>query len=146
MVVRIAHSEADIETCFRIRQEVFVGEQSVPLELEQDEFDPRAFHFLVEDDGRPIAVARAVLMDQGATAKIGRVAVVKSRRGDGKFLIEAIEGSPRLAQVTKFALDAQTYAIRFYERLGYEAYGHEFLDAGILHQHMIKRRAPIRAA
>ncbi|WP_374058418.1 GNAT family N-acetyltransferase [Marinitenerispora sediminis] len=33
-------------------------------------------------------------------------------------------------------LHAQTHALDFYARLGYTAYGAEFMDAGIPHRHM----------
>lgn len=33
-------------------------------------------------------------------------------------------------------LAAQTHALDFYARLGFEAYGPEFLDAGIPHRNM----------
>jgi predicted GNAT family N-acyltransferase len=36
-------------------------------------------------------------------------------------------------------LSAQTYAVAFYERLGYTAYGEEFDDAGIPHRWMRKK-------
>ena len=36
-------------------------------------------------------------------------------------------------------LEAQTHALGFYERLGYEAYGEEFLDAGIGHLAMRRK-------
>jgi predicted GNAT family N-acyltransferase len=142
MIIRIAENESDVETCFRLRREVFVVEQSVPIGMERDEYDSGAIHFLAKKDGQSVAAARVVLKDQGATAKIGRVAVLKSERGSGvgKLLMQAVETNPRLAEVKNFILDAQTYALRFYENLGYEAYGDEFLDAGIPHRHMSKRR------
>jgi predicted GNAT family N-acyltransferase len=82
-----------------------------------------------------------VLRDNGTSAKIGRVAVRRSNRGFGigKSLIAAIEGDPDLRHVHRFLLDAQTHALQFYARLGYEAYGEEFMDAGIPHRHMKKR-------
>jgi predicted GNAT family N-acyltransferase len=75
-------------------------------------------------------------------AKIGRVAVCQSKRGlgVGKLLISAIEGAPDLEHVDSFILEAQTHALQFYARLGYEAYGDEFLDAGIPHRRMRKSR------
>jgi predicted GNAT family N-acyltransferase len=141
MIVRIANTDEDIKTCFHIRDEVFVIEQSVPVTREHDEHDRNAIHFLILDDGRPAGTARAVLIDQGATAKIGRVAIIASKRGNGmgKILMAAIEENLPLKHVTQFALDAQTHALQFYERLGYDAYGDEFMDAGIPHRHMRKK-------
>src|SRR3569832_959376 len=138
---RSAETTQDIEECFRIREEVFVGEQHVPLELERDEHDGKALHFIALDDGRSVGTARAMTVDDGRSAKIGRVAVCRSHRGSGigKSLIAAIEEAPALKHVHNFLLDAQTHALRFYANLGYEAYGDEFIDVGIPHRHMHKR-------
>lgn len=141
MIVRIANTHEDIEACFQIRDEVFVIEQNVPVTRERDEHDSTAIHFLILDDGKPVGTARVVLTDKAATAKIGRVAIIASKRGNGigKILMKAIEENLRLRHVARFALDAQTHALQFYERLGYDAYGDEFMDAGIPHRHMTKK-------
>ncbi|MGH6838809.1 MAG: GNAT family N-acetyltransferase [Methylocella sp.] len=141
MIVRTANTVDDINACFQIRDEVFVIEQNVPVTRERDEHDSAAIHFLVLDHGKPVGTARVVLTDKGATAKIGRVAIITSKRrnGIGKILMKAIEENLRPTHVTRFALDAQTHALQFYERLGYDAYGDEFMDAGIPHRHMTKK-------
>jgi predicted GNAT family N-acyltransferase len=140
LMIRAAHTAQDMEACFRIREEVFIIEQNVPVELERDEHDDRAVHFIALADGQSVGTARAVIKDDGSSAKIGRVAVCGSHRGSGigKLLMAAIEASPDLARVHDFLLDAQTHALRFYAGLGYQAYGEEFMDAGILHRHMKK--------
>jgi predicted GNAT family N-acyltransferase len=138
--IKIVESEDEARECFRIREEVFVVEQRVPIDMERNEYDGAALHFLVQEDGRAIGAARVVLKENGTSAKIGRVAIVSSRRGLGlgKALIGAIETNPDLAGVDNFVLEAQTHALQFYERMGYEAYGEEFLDAGIPHRRMKK--------
>jgi predicted GNAT family N-acyltransferase len=130
-----------MEQCFRIREEVFIDEQHVPVDLERDEDDSQALHFIALADDRSVGTARVVFRDDGTSAKIGRVAVCRSNRGFGigKLLIAAIEAAPDLRRVDNFLLDAQTHALQFYEGLGYEAYGEEFMDAGIPHRHMKKR-------
>ena len=139
--IRTANTPQDVEQCFRIRAEVFIVEQGVPADLERDEHDGTALHFIALADGQAVGTARVVLKDGGASAKIGRVAVYRSNRGFGigKLLIAAVEGCPDLNRVDTFLLDAQTHALKFYARLGYEAFGEEFMDAGIPHRHMKKR-------
>jgi predicted GNAT family N-acyltransferase len=141
ITIRAASTTQDIDECFRIREEVFVVEQNVPVDLERDEHDSKALHFIALADGQSVGTARVVLGDNGTSAKIGRVAVCRSNRGFGigKLLIAAIEESPDLRHVHNFLLDAQMHALQFYARLGYEAYGEEFIDAGIPHRHMKKR-------
>lgn len=116
-----------------IRRVVFIEEQRVPVEEEWDGRDGDCRHFLALQDGRPIGTAR-LLPD----AHIGRVAVLSEARGGGvgvalmRAAIEAArrDGHPRVE------LAAQTHALAFYERLGFEAVGGEFLDAGIPHRNM----------
>jgi predicted GNAT family N-acyltransferase len=141
IAIRAANTTQDIEECFRIREEVFIVEQSVPVDLERDEHDSKALHFIARADGQSVGTARVVLRDNCTSAKIGRVALCRSNRGFGigKLLIAAIEATPDLKHVHNFLLDAQTHALQFYARLGYEAYGEEFMDAGIAHRHMRKR-------
>lgn len=149
-VVRVASAEADREACFAVRREVFVVEQGVPEELEYDAYDAVAVHVLaVREDGLPLGAGR-LLYGEAAAAKVGadltvgslgRLAVSKAARGlgIGVALVRAIEDAARARGLTAVDLHAQTQALGFYERLGYEAYGPEFPDAGIPHRSM--RRA-----
>ena len=130
----ITQTEAEREQCYDIRKAVFVEEQAVPLELEMDEYDDVAVHFLMRDtDGSPLATAR--LLDKHGLAKIGRVAVLKDARGLGLglTLMQFVVDEARRRGFTEAVLDSQTYAIPFYERLGFTAEGEEFDDAGIPH-------------
>lgn len=138
-IQQVSFTDPAFEDCFRIRLEVFVTEQNVPLEEERDEYDVNALHFLARMDGAAIGTARVVLKDGGAVAKIGRVAVLKSARGRGvgAKLIRHIEAAIGAAQ---FLLDAQSHALLFYEGLGYAIYGEAFMEAGIPHRHMQKSR------
>lgn len=135
--VQLAQTETDRQACYAIREAVFVQEQNVPLALEMDEYDATATHFLLRDAaGAPLATAR--LLDKNGTAKIGRVAVLKSFRGRGLGLVlmQAVLDEARRRGYTDATLDSQTYAIPFYKRLGFAAEGDEFDDAGIPHFRM----------
>lgn len=135
----IVETLADWETCYAIRKTVFVEEQAVPLELELDEYDDVATHFLLRDGDTPLATAR--LLDKHGRAKIGRVAVLKEARGRGLGLVlmRAVLEEARRQGFTEAVLDSQTYAIPFYERLEFVAEGEEFDDAGIPHFLMRRR-------
>ncbi len=69
---------------------------------------------------------------------LGRLAVAGQARGlgVGVALVRAIEDAARARGLAAVDLHAQTHALGFYERLGYEAYGPEYLEAGIPHQGM----------
>ncbi len=135
-IIRVYPGSLELEACFAIRLEVFVGEQGVPPEDELDELDDAALHILALWNGTPAGTARAVEKTPGL-CKIGRVAVKAAFRkfGIGMALMQGIEAE---CPGNAFILDAQTHAIGFYERLGYAAEGEAFLDAGIPHRLMRK--------
>ncbi|MFF8605180.1 GNAT family N-acetyltransferase [Streptomyces sp. NPDC015346] len=148
--VREAVGPEDREACFAVRRDVFVVEQRVPQEIEYDRYDETAVHVLaVREDGLPLGTGR-LLHGADAVGKtggdasvgsLGRLAVAKAARGlgVGVALVRAIEDAARARGLKAVDLHAQTHALGFYERLGYEAYGPEFPDAGIPHRAM--RRA-----
>ncbi|HEY3411788.1 MAG TPA: phosphoribosylglycinamide formyltransferase [Armatimonadota bacterium] len=135
----VAPDDAGLLQCaFAIRKEVFCVEQHVPEDLELDEYDAAAWHFLAFMDGVPVATAR--LLNKGGAAKIGRVAVLKAYRGRG-LGVKVMEWAMHMAKDLKLQpmiLDAQVPVIPFYERLGFVAEGPVFDDAGIPHRRMTK--------
>ncbi|MFJ9816250.1 GNAT family N-acetyltransferase [Streptomyces sp. NPDC101151] len=145
--VRIAEDPADREACFAVRKEVFVVEQGVPQDIEYDAYDAVAVHVLaVREDGVPLGTGR-LLFGEAAAGKtggdasvgsLGRLAVAGAARGlgVGVALVRAVEEAARARGLAAVDLHAQTHALGFYERLGYEAYGPEFPDAGIPHRAM----------
>lgn len=137
-IEQVAFGDPGFAICFAIRLEVFVHEQNVPPEEERDAYDPAALHFLAYDGEIPLGTARVLLKD-GGVAKITRVAVKKSARGRGvgAALMRHIEHAVPAAA---FHLDGQTQALAFYEALGYQLQGEEFMEAGIPHFHMRKKR------
>ncbi|MFF4395786.1 GNAT family N-acetyltransferase [Streptomyces sp. NPDC001480] len=145
--VRIAEDPADRQACFAVRKEVFVAEQGVPEDVEYDAHDAAAVHVLaVREDGVPLGTGRllhgaaAVAQTGGdvSVGSLGRLAVTREARGlgVGVALVRAIEDAARARGLTAVDLHAQTHALRFYERLGYEAYGPEYPEAGIPHRAM----------
>lgn len=144
---RRAVEDGDLSACFQVRKNVFVGEQQVPEEIEYDAYDAGAVHVLaVAADGSALGTGRllhgaaAAGKTGGAAAvgSLGRLAVTREARGlgVGAALVRAIEDEARTLGLTAVDLHAQTHALGFYQRLGYEAYGPEFADAGMPHRAM----------
>ena len=117
-----------------LRTRVFVEEQGVPPEIEQDDADDWAVHVLSRDDeGRVAATGRLLVRGTGAT--IGRMAADASvrGRGHGAAVLDELHRQAVLRGVTEVELHAQVTARRFYERAGYTAVGEEYEEAGIVH-------------
>jgi ElaA protein len=128
----------DMADVLEIRRVVFIEGQDVPEHEERDGRDDEAIHLIAFQDGQPVGTARMLVSD--GVGKIGRVAVLSEMRGRGlgKAIMQAALDELRAEGVTQAKLAAQTHALGFYEALGFEAHGPEFLDAGILHRDMTR--------
>jgi predicted GNAT family N-acyltransferase len=118
---------------FNLRREVFVIEQRVPPELENDDEDLTAIHMVAIWNGDVCGTLRLVRRPEHH--KIGRVAVGQPFRGKGiakAMMLKAMDDYGDAAR-GRFYLTAQTDKITLYEKLGYKAYGQQFMDAGIPH-------------
>ncbi|MDD0975788.1 GNAT family N-acetyltransferase [Pseudomonas fontis] len=133
--VRIADWQKDNADIRRIREAVFIFEQSVPPELEWDADDNVAIHFLAYEGDFAIGTARLVLDGQ-----IGRVSVLKDWRGlkVGDALMQAAIVEAQNRDLKQQMLTAQVHATAFYERLGFKVVSEEFLEAGIPHVDMVR--------
>jgi predicted GNAT family N-acyltransferase len=117
-----------------VREAVFVREQGVPAELEWDDQDAGAWHWLAEAaDGSPIGTARLL-----PTGQVGRMAVLPAwrRRGVGTALLQTVLRDATARGVGGLWLNAQCSAAGFYERAGFRAEGPVFTEAGIAHRSM----------
>jgi len=140
--VRILAWREALPLARQVRESVFIAEQGVPRELEWDEWDEPSEHAVVFDaDGSPVGTAR--LLPNGA---IGRMAVLKERRGQGvgRKLLEALLQRARRRKMARVTLHAQTHAAGFYRRFGFSERGGEFLEAGIPHVEMTLDLFPAR--
>jgi len=137
-IKQIRYESSDFALAHKIRVEVFVEEQRCPIELELDDHDQTALHLLVFDGGLPVGCGRLLTFPE--YSQIGRVAVLKEKRGEGfgrliceKLLEIAVKNGAK-----KVILHAQCQAVKFYEQLGFVAEGEIFDDCGIDHISMVK--------
>lgn len=138
MDLRVVNTEEELQDAFTIRKKVFVEEQNVPLEEEIDQFEDDSNHFLLYNNEEAIGAGRFRILD--GLGKVERICVMKDARGTGagKEIMTGIEEYARKLNISTLKLNAQTYAIPFYEKLGYVVVSEEFLDAGIPHKTMKK--------
>ncbi len=123
-----------------LRSRVFVQEQGVPPEIEQDDRDATAVHVLSRDAaGRVVATGR--LLVDGTRASIGRMAADPAvrGRGHGAAVLAELHRQAVLRGVREVELHAQVTARRFYERAGYTAVGEEYEEAGISPVTMVRQ-------
>lgn len=135
--VRVADWQKDNAEIRRIREAVFIAEQSVPPELEWDSDDNGAVHFLAFEGDFAIGTAR--LLPDG---HVGRVSVLKDWRGlkVGDALMRAVIDEAEKRGLKQQMLSAQVQATPFYERLGFSIVSEEFLADDGEAQALVERR------
>ena len=135
--VRPADWERDREAIRQVRQTVFVVEQSVPPTLEWDGLDAACRHVLAETPNRDV-IGTGRLQSSG---KIGRMAVLRPWRGIGvgSAILRRLLETAKEAGFDEVYLHAQSRAIPFYARFGFETDGAEFMEADIPHRLMRRR-------
>ncbi|MCJ7826811.1 MAG: GNAT family N-acetyltransferase [Demequinaceae bacterium] len=154
-IVRVTTPE-QFAVALAVRTEVFVFEQRVAPEAEQDSWDddPSTIHVLalVDDPTDEVDPTRDETLGTGrllaphgdGRPHIGRVAVVARARGKGvgRAIMAALEEAALEAHgddgSVVVALAAQVQAIPFYESIGYAIHGERFLDEGIWHREATK--------
>ncbi|MCR5782758.1 MAG: GNAT family N-acetyltransferase [Clostridia bacterium] len=127
----------------RLRIAVFVVEQECTY-METDGLDQDAIHVWLEDEDGIQAYLR--VLDRGVESEycaIGRVVAAKRRRGLGSLIMkEGIRAAREVFGADAVYLEAQTYALPFYERLGFRRISDEFILDGIPHVRMLLETGP----
>lgn len=144
-VIKHVQSELELKHALSVRRRVFIQEQAVPESIERDDFDSwklgrsDVLHVVGYLGEEPVAAGRVVLkMPRYDFPKIGRIAVLKSARGQGLGIkvMECIHKLSANHGVRVVTLSAQCHALAFYQSLGYRPVGKTYLEADIEHQMM----------
>lgn len=139
MIIKIVNDKQMLQAAYAIRKSVFVDEQHVPSNLEIDEFEDVCSHFLVfSEDGNAIATSRMRIKDN--KVKFERICVLKEYRGlkVGEQLMQFMEKEVFKLGHKEIILEAQTQALNFYKKMGYQVNSDSFFNCGIEHYKMTK--------
>lgn len=130
-------SNDEIFDIYKLRFDVFVCEQNCVYQ-DIDEYDKKAIHVYYKDNDKIVAYLRVI--PQGVRfleASIGRVISMQRRTGLGtKIVSKAIEIAINEFKAETIYLEAQSYARKLYENLGFKKCGDEFVEDGIPHTPM----------
>ena len=119
----------------RVRSAVFVVEQNCPYQ-DIDGVDRQALHVFLRQNDRILAYLRVFERDE-QTAQIGRVLTVERGKGFGKTVFRAgLQAAEERMKKKSVYLEAQTYAIGFYEKEGFQVTSEDFLEDGVPHVKM----------
>jgi len=125
-----------MQQAWALRRKVFIEEQHVPEAIEMDSDDGVATHVLALDGDDAVGCGRMVA--HGDHVKIGRMAVLRERRGEGigRRVLEYLMELARTQGFRRAVLHAQLTAEGFYLKNGYTPRGAVFEEAGIAHRLM----------
>lgn len=139
MIIKIANTKTEINDAMVVRKHVFVEEQQVPLDIELDEYDETAIHFVGYLNDEPVCASRLRIINN--CGKLERICVLKRYRGNGYGVqvIKAMEEKLLQKNVSISKLNAQVQAVDFYKKLGYDVISKPFTEANILHVTMEKQ-------
>lgn len=139
--LEVASWQTDHDILRKLREQVFVREQSVPADIEWNGQDENCIHILAYINGLAIGCGR--LMSDG---KVGRMAVLPEYRkhGVGSAILEKTINTASVSGLKHLYLHAQEHAVAFYRKAGFEAKGNSFEEAGITHVLMHRILTPIK--
>ena len=130
-------SALELYEIYKLRCAVFVVQQNCVYQ-DIDDADKVAYHLWLEDDTGITAYAR--VLPKGITfpeVSLGRVIAVHRRCGLGTEIVrEAVRIAKEKFAAEIITIEAQTYARKLYENLGFTQTSEEFLEDGIPHIQM----------
>ncbi len=135
----VTFGSPDYEHTLSLRKRILRDPLRLEWSEEEKAWEARERHFVLREEGRVIACV--VARDLGENVfKLRQMAVEPKRQkaGLGRVLLERVEGLLIGEGVTGFELNARDLAVGFYEKLGYQRVGDEFVEVSIPHWKMEK--------
>lgn len=123
-----------------IRKAVFIEEQGYSDKQEFDFLDNKSntLHIVIYLNNLPVATARLYFKSDGKVAIFGRICILKTFRNKklGAVLMENLISKAKNCHAECCHLSSQEYAVPFYEKFGFSAYGKSYMDGHIPHRDM----------
>lgn len=125
-------SNREVYEILKARAKVFMFEQKIWY-LDMDNIDYKSQHLFLEQNGEVMAYLRAFNGETEGEIHIGRVLSVEHNKGLGTLLMNNAFKFFKENNVKSIVLNSQITAVKFYEKLGFNTTGQEFIEAGIPH-------------
>lgn len=125
----------DLYEILKVRAAVFVVEQKCSY-LDMDDIDFRSTHVTLWRDDKIVAYCRVFKDEEPGAWHIGRVLTTRRKKNHGLQVMQAAIKVAAELGATQVKIEAQSYAIGFYEKLGFQVCSDEFLIDDILHKRM----------
>lgn len=130
-------STVELYEILKARAEIFVVEQNCVYQ-DLDDLDYRSLHVFYKSGDHVTAYLRAFEKeDEKKVVQMGRVLTLEHGTGlGGRILKEGIAQIKEKMKTEEIYIEAQCYAVGFYEREGFQVCSEEFLEDGIPHVQM----------
>ncbi len=136
----IDYESGDYNKVLNLRNEVLRKPLGLNL-FEEDLSDEKNQHIIIAKKQEKLLACVLIKALERHCVKIRQMAVneIMQKKGVGSLLMKFVENFCLLNKYYNLELNARKTAIPFYEKLGYEIEGEEFLEIGIVHFKMIKK-------
>jgi predicted GNAT family N-acyltransferase len=136
--MRIEVYDKVVDEARYIRETVFLQEQG--FEKEYDEYDNVAKTIVIYDGDEAIATCRLYWDNEVNCHHMGRIAVLKHRRGEGLGAIIVTEGEKVIKSLggKEVFISGQIQVAEFYKKLGYTQYGEVYMEEN--HPHVALKK------
>jgi putative N-acetyltransferase (TIGR04045 family) len=137
-VVKIAETDDELEQYYGIRREVFVQEQGIFDESDEDDHDEESIPIIGVDavSGKVVGVVRCYPIGNGEWIG-GRLAVLPGfRKGLGARLVRRAMVEVRNRGCRNFYAQIQEQNVKFFQRLGWSLSGGKSIFSGVVHYDM----------
>ena len=123
-----------------LRDEILRAPLGLPLSQDDLQGEADQLHFgLFDDDKLAACVTAIALTADHAKIRQTAVATAYQRQGLGRRTMTQLEAALVARGFVSLSLHARSTAVGFYEKLGYETVGDEFIEVTIPHRKMVKR-------
>ena len=122
-----------------LREEILRAPLGLPLGEDDLQGEADQLHFGLFDNGELVACVIAIPLT-AEHAKIRQTAVAEAYRGQGlgRRIMTRLETTLAARGFASLSLHARSTAVGFYEKLGYQTVGSEFIEVSVPHREMVK--------
>ncbi len=137
LICRYIKDNYEKALALHIRKRVFVDEQKLFPETDEDQFDTSAIHLVAEFDGAIVGTVRLYSEAEGVWVG-GRLAVLPEYRGRvGARLVERAVQEAVMQGARLFKANVQKQNENFFQRLGWETVERNVSICGMEHVRML---------
>ena len=138
-LIKFSYSDSALfQRSWKLREIVFLEEQNVDPSLEF-EYEEESHFYLLNRDGKDVAMGRWRETNKGFKLERFVTLIEERGKGYGKLIVQEILNNILPTDKTIY-LNAQTQALGFYKKLGFEKTGKPFIEADIEHYLMLYKK------